>query len=125
VFGQEKPFFCVKSTGGNLMIEGMSPIPPQNAGDYDPSKKQREDAKLKESVQQFEQVFLKQLFTEMRKSIPKTNLMGEGEGSGKEQEMFEGMLDEERAKAWSSSGGIGLADLMYQQLKKQNQAAAE
>lgn len=99
------------------MIEGMSPVPPQNSADFDPSKKQREDAKLKESVQQFEQVFLKQLFSEMRKSIPKTNLMGEG----KEQETFESMLDDERAKAWSQSGGIGLADMMYQQLKKQNE----
>ncbi|MBM3463045.1 MAG: flagellar biosynthesis protein FlgJ [Armatimonadetes bacterium] len=99
------------------MIEGMSPIPPQGAADYDPSKKAREDAKLKEAVQQFEQVFLKQLFSEMRKSVPKTNLMGEG----KEQEMFEGMLDDERAKAWSQSGGIGLADMMYQQMKKQNE----
>ena len=99
------------------MIEGMSPTPPQNALDYDPSKKQRQDAKLKEAVQQFEQVFLKQLFTEMRKSVPKTDLFGQG----KEQEMFEEMLDDERAKAWSQSGGIGLADLMYQQLKKQNE----
>ena len=41
------------------MIEGMNPIPPQNAADYDPSRKQREDAKLKEAVQQYEQVFLK------------------------------------------------------------------
>jgi len=99
------------------MIEGMSPVPPRNAADYDPSKKAKEDGKLKEAVQQFEQVFLKQLFSEMRKSIPRSDLMGEG----KEKEMFEGMLDEERAKAWSQSGGIGLADLMYQQLKKQNQ----
>lgn len=101
------------------MIEGMSPIPPNQAGDYDPSKKQREDAKLKDSVQQYEQVFLKQLFAEMRKTIPKTNMMG-GE-SNKEQEMFEGMLDEERAKAWSQSGGIGLASVMYEQLKQQNE----
>ncbi len=100
------------------MIEGMSPVPPQNSADFDPTRKQREDAKLKDAVQNFEQVFLKQLFSEMRKSIPKTNLMGDG----KEQEMFEGLLDEERAKAWSQSGGIGLADMMYRQLKQQNES---
>ena len=99
------------------MIEGMNPLPPQQSADYNPVAKQREDGKLKESVQQFEQVFLKQMFAEMRKSIPKTDLMGEG----KEKEMFEGMLDDERAKAWSQNGGIGLADMMYQQLKNQHQ----
>jgi len=98
------------------MIEGMSPIPPQNVADYDPSQKAREGAKLKTAVQQFEQVFLKQLFSEMRKSVPKS----ETEGEGKEKEMFEGMLDDERSKAWSESGGIGLADMMYQQLKQQS-----
>lgn len=101
------------------MIEGMSPVPPNQAGDFDPSKKQQEDARLKDAVQQYEQVFLKQLFAEMRKTIPKTNLLG---GHSKEQEMFEDMLDEERAKAWSSSGGIGLASIMYEQLKKQNES---
>lgn len=101
------------------MIEGMSPIPPNQGGDFDPSKKQREDAKLKDAVQQYEQVFLKQLFQEMRKTVPKTSLTGE---PNKEQEMFEGMLDDERAKAWSQSGGIGLASIMYEQLKNQNES---
>lgn len=99
------------------MIEGMSPLPPQKSADFNPAAQQKQDAKLKESAQQFEQVFLKQMFAEMRKSIPKTNLMGEG----KEQDMFEGMLDEERAKSWSQNGGIGLADMMYQQLRTQNE----
>lgn len=99
------------------MIEGMSPVPPQNSAGYDPTRQQREDAKLKESVQQYEQVFLKQLFQEMRKSIPKA----EKEGGGQEKEMFEGMLDDERAKAWTQSGGIGLADMMYQQMRNKAQ----
>jgi len=97
------------------MIEGMSPVPAQNSAAYDPTRQQKEEARLKEAVQQYEQVFLKQLFSEMRKSIPKT------EKESQEKEMFEGMLDEERAKAWSQGGGIGLADLMYQQLKNKDQ----
>lgn len=99
------------------MIEGMSPYPPSQAGDYDPSKKQREDAKLKDAVQQYEQIFLKQILTEMRKSLPKSDLMG----GGKEREMFEDMLADEQAKAWSQEGGVGLASIMYDQLKKQNE----
>ncbi len=101
------------------MIEGINPTPPKDAADYDPSRKQREDAKLKDALQQFEQVFVKQIFQEMRKSIHKSNFMGSG--GGQDQEMFEGMMDDERAKSFTQSGGIGLADLMYQQLKRQNE----
>jgi len=97
----------------------MSPVPPGQAGDYDPTARQKQDAKLHEAVNQYEQVFLKQLFKEMRKSVPKTDIMGEKKDN-KEQEMFEDMLDDQRAKAWTESGGIGLASMMYEQLRRQN-----
>jgi Rod binding domain-containing protein len=38
------------------------------------------------------------------------------EGS-REREMYESMLDSEMAKSWAQSDGIGLANVLYQQLK--------
>lgn len=99
-----------------MQIEGFNPQPIRQAADATPGK-QREEAKLKEACQQFEQMYLTQMFQQMRKSAK----MGGGEdmlGGGKDQEMFNGMLDEERAKNWASSGGVGLANLMFQQMKK-------
>ncbi len=55
------------------------------------------------------------MFAQMRKSIPKTNLFGDG----RDEELFQGMMDQERAKAWAESGGIGLANLLYQQMRKE------
>ncbi len=104
------------------MIEGMSPIPPSQAGNYDPTKQQERDVRLKKAVTQYEEVFLKELFSEMRKTLPKTDIFGKSKHHSKEKDMFEGMLDGQRAKAWAESGGIGIASMMYEQLKHQNGA---
>jgi len=97
------------------MIEGINPQPAQNLGGFDPTSKQQEEKRLKEAAKGFEQVFMTQLMAEMHKTVEKSDLFGEG----KEEEQFTGMLDQERAKAWSDSGGIGLASLIYEQMKSQ------
>ena len=98
------------------MIEGMNPMLPQRELDNGPVETQQKHAKLKEATQQFEQMFLKQMFAQMRKSIPKNSLTGE---ESKEKETFDDMLDDERSKSWTQSGGIGLADMMYRQALEQ------
>ena len=98
------------------MIEGFNPLPLNHASEQTPGRA-REEARLKDACQQFEQMYLTQMFTQMRKSAK----MGGGEGmmgGGQEQEMFNGMLDQERAKNWSQEGGVGLANLLFQQMKK-------
>ena len=80
-----------------------------------PSKVQ-DEAKLREACQQMESVFLNQMLAQMRKCT------GAGEDSlfgSKDQEMFNGMLDQERAKAWSQNGGVGLASILFEQMKNQ------
>lgn len=74
-----------------------------------------EDKKLKDTCKQFESLFLNQLLTSMRKTIPKSDLMGQ---ENKEMEMYDSMMDQEMSKAWASSDGIGLANMLYQQMKQ-------
>ena len=71
-----------------------------------------EDAKLKEACQQFESLFIQQLFKESRQGL--ASLSGEQRSFGRE--VYEGWQDEQYARAMSSSGGIGLADMLYRQL---------
>ena len=97
------------------MIEGINPVPPQNAADFNPTGRQKEEARLKDASKQFEQVFMKQMLSEMRKSVDKSKLFGEG----KDEDTFQDMLDNERAKSWSDSGGVGLAQLIYEQMRNQ------
>lgn len=97
-----------------MMIEGMSPLEPSKQAAAGPSKA-GEEAKLQEACQQFEQMFLTQMMKQMRKAGPKGGMFGGGQGS----QQFADMLDQERAKDWAQNGGVGLASMMFEQMKKQ------
>ncbi|MDQ7823764.1 MAG: rod-binding protein [Candidatus Eremiobacteraeota bacterium] len=94
-----------------MQIEGITPQPIKDAADVTPSKKQ-EESKLKDACQQFESLFLSQILKEMKKSIPKA----EGE-EGKDKDMYEDLMYEEISKSMAASGGIGMANILYQQMK--------
>lgn len=96
-----------------MFIEGLTPQPLNKEAQAAPSQA-REEAKLKEACQQFEQLFLNQMLAQMRKTVPKGTMMG----GGQSEEMFNGMLDQERAKVWAQEGGIGLANMLFQQMKQ-------
>lgn len=107
-----------------MEIHGMIPGIKESSQELPSAKKN--DAQLEKACKDFESLFLNQLLTSMRKSIPKTKISmsmdgsdeGGSSGGNREEEMYEGMMDQELAKAWSSSDGIGLANVLYQQLKK-------
>jgi flagellar protein FlgJ len=69
---------------------------------------------LKEACQQFEALFLSQILNTMSKTGLKSNLFG----NSQEDEMWQSMLNEQRAELWSKQGGVGLANLLYEQLKQ-------
>lgn len=96
-----------------MFIEGLTPQPLNKEAQAAPSQA-REEAKLQEACQQFEQLFLGQMLAQMRKTVPKGSMMG----GGQSEEMFNGMLDQERAKVWAQEGGIGLANMLFQQMKQ-------
>ena len=70
-------------------------------------------AAIREAAQEFESFFLQMMFREMRRTtfneqsfMPKSNA----------EKIFTDMLDEEVSRAAASSGGIGLADMIYRQM---------
>ncbi len=73
-----------------------------------------EEKKLREACEGFESIFINKLWTQMRKSVPK-----EGFLHSKEEEFYQSMFDQEMSKKMTSAGGIGLADILYDQLKQQ------
>jgi flagellar protein FlgJ len=101
-----------------MQIEGFNPEPLRQAAGNTPGRA-KEEGKLKDACQQFEQMYLQQMLGEMRKCSGKEKGAGGGAGGGGQQDdMFQGMLDQERAKAWSQEGGVGLANMLFQQMKQ-------
>ncbi len=94
-------------------IEGMSHLPVSKQAAAGPSQA-KEEAKLQEACQQFEEMFLTQMMKQMRRSAPKGGLFKESQA----QKQFEGMLDQERAKSWADNGGIGMAQMLFEQMKQ-------
>ncbi|HDD35360.1 MAG TPA: flagellar biosynthesis protein FlgJ [Candidatus Desulfofervidus auxilii] len=79
-------------------------------------KKQVESQALKRACKEFESFFIYYLLKVMRKTVPKVELFY----GGLAQDIYTSMLDEELAKKAANIGGLGLANLLYQQLSRKS-----
>lgn len=76
-----------------------------------PSRSEPDEA-LKEAAAKFEALFLYQLLQAMRKTVPKGGLLD----SGFSGEMYTAMLDEALSEELAKAGGIGLSEILLDQL---------
>lgn len=79
------------------------------------SDRQAEAARLKEACRGFESLFIRVLLKEMRSTVTKSTIFGDR----REERYFTEMLDDSLAESMAESGGIGLADVLYDQLARQ------
>ena len=61
----------------------------------------------------FESVFLNKLLSSMRKTIPKSGLL-----DSFASDMFQSMMDEEMSKEMSKNKGMGMGEIIYNDLSK-------
>jgi Rod binding domain-containing protein len=77
-------------------------------------------AKAREQAQDFEAVFLNQMFSQMF-----TAMDGDGPfGGGKTTGIWRSFLTDEYAKTFARNGGVGIADHVYRELIRQQEAQA-
>lgn len=74
-------------------------------------EKGMDEVKLKKACQDFEAVFIGQIWKQMRASVPKEGLL-----HSKEEESYLSMFDQELSLKMARSGGIGLSDMLYANL---------
>ena len=77
------------------------------------------DLQLKKACSDFESLFIYQLFQEMRKTVSKSGFIREGQSGA----MVNSMMDMELSKELAEQKGIGLAHVLYNQLKNYEKAA--
>ena len=70
------------------------------------------EAKLQKACKDFEAIFIKQMLTTMRKSVPKSGLFNDGFA----KDMYQSMADDQLAKEMAHSKGMGISDVFYKQL---------
>jgi len=71
-------------------------------------------AKLHQTAQQMESLFVDMLFKEMRKSAPAASLTGKTSNA---EQTFADMLDEKRAEELAKTGSLGIGKILEQQLR--------
>lgn len=71
--------------------------------------------RLHTAATQLEGVFLDQLFSAMRATVPKESLFGKESSA---EETFQTMLDEQRSQSVAQSGSLGIARVIEEQLKR-------
>ena len=76
--------------------------------------------KLREACEGFESIFIQKMWEQMRATIPESGLL-----KGREEKFWQSMYDQELAKTMAGAGGIGLADMMYEQLSRNLRAASK
>lgn len=74
----------------------------------------KDDKKLKEACREFESIMLDMMYRQMKATVPKSDLIPSDAG----REVFESMLDEKLVEEASKGSSIGLADIMYKQLRR-------
>ena len=74
---------------------------------------------LKKACQEFESLFIQKLWSNMRKTVPKSSLL-----HSKAEEQYMSMFDQAFAREMSQNGGIGLSEVLLQQLQSRLEASS-
>jgi flagellar protein FlgJ len=80
----------------------------------DNAMENKDKEQLRKACIEFESYFVHMMFKEMRKSVDSSSGIFP---KGQAETIFQDMLDEEVAKAIANGRGIGLADMMFRQMK--------
>lgn len=69
---------------------------------------------LRDAAEQFEALFIQMLLTEMRRTVPENDLLGDRRA----EKLFQSMLDQEISLNSSRAQSVGLAKLIYEQMSR-------
>ncbi len=95
----------------------MADIRPLSPGQLPPEVRQ---ARLKKATEDFEALFLSQMWKQMRQGVGKEGLF-----SSKEAESYLSMFDQEMGVTLAQAGGIGLAEMLSRQLQAKLERAGQ
>lgn len=85
-------------------------------------QEEKDDTKLREACREIEAIFIHQMLKQMRATVPQSSLIEESSAA----KIYRDMLDEKYSQIMArSSNSLGLADLLYNQMKAQEDIKTE
>lgn len=88
---------------------GAGKVKPPHPTQIDPEKVKKQ---FRDVSQLYEKHFMREMMKAMRATVPDSNFIKQNQG----EKIFRSQLDEEYVEKWGDRGGIGLSDLIYNQL---------
>ena len=82
-------------------------------GQQNPIGSHTED-QIQKVSKDFEAIFLRMIFKQMRESVEKSSLFG----NSRAMDFFESMRDEQLADSLAKAGGLGIGNMVYQRLQE-------
>lgn len=101
-----------KNTKFTQILQQAQEAQNQTNSELDNTDNDKNQDKLMAVCRELESIFIHQLISQMRASIPQDGFLTKSSG----EKIFQDMLDQEYAKKISHAGGIGLAEMLYKQL---------
>lgn len=92
---------------------------PQNQDPVERAAKQ--DHQLREAAKMYEQHFMREMVKAMRQASPEGGLVEKSMG----EKIYSEQLDQQYVENWSGRGGVGLADLIYNNIRERYFPSAE
>ena len=101
----------VKTQSDNYKLEQMK-------ADWREKNKGTDDEQLMDACKQFEAYFVEQMFKEMQKTVPETEYSFKSTGTM--VDYYKSNMIQEIASMTTEKGEIGLAQMLYEQMKINN-----
>ncbi|MBO5094247.1 MAG: rod-binding protein [Lachnospiraceae bacterium] len=105
----------MKTQSDNQKLEKMK-------ADWKEKQKGTDDEQLLDACKQFESYFVEQMFKEMQKTVPETEYSFKSTGTM--VDYYRDSMIQEMASLSTETGGLGLAQMLYEQMKINNGSEA-
>lgn len=110
----------ISGISSTSMVNNINTVQDKVTGDFagtlatetEKAQAAKDDTKLKTTCKDMEAMFLNMMMADMRKTVDKSTLV-----DSSKEDIMTSMLDTEVTKNMASAGGIGLADMLYRQLR--------
>ncbi len=91
---------------------GIKSAGAQPQGDLENHVRNKIDKQFRDVAQMYEKQFLREMMKSMRSTVSESEFLPASQG----EKIFKEQLDQEYVEKWGDRGGIGIADMIYDQL---------
>ncbi len=101
-------------SGGIDSRQNLLPVRTDQDTEKSAIEKMEKEQKLKKACADFESIFIYQMLSKMRSTVPKSGLVAGMTG----KETYQMMMDQKVSADLSNKGGLGLQKMLFNQIKR-------